>query len=107
MTEPGGYRFHVCNVGAQPHVLQGITVRVDAFAAYGGQLNAWQPLDSYYSRRFGVGCQCGGGAYFADEYLHAAFSAQGTTGATVAATQTKTGSSQGPGGAVAAPLPVT
>lgn len=107
MTEPGGYRFHVCNVGAQSHMLQGVTVRMDAFAAYAGQLNAWQPLDGYYSRRFGVGCECGGGTYFADEYLHATFSAQGTTGAAVPAAQIKTGSSQGPGSPVAAPLPVT
>lgn len=107
MAEPGGYRFHVCNVGTQSHVLQGVIVRVDAFAAYAGELNAWQPLDGYYSRRFGVGCECGGGAYFADEYLHATFSAQGATGAAVPAAQIKTGSSQGPGGPVAAPLPVT
>ena len=36
MTEPGGYRFHVCNVGAQSHVLRSVTVRVNAVAPTGG-----------------------------------------------------------------------
>lgn len=88
-ANPGGqYVLSVCNVSAsQHHTVQNISVRLDAFSAYGGQLNAWNPCDSPYNTQTGTaGGGCGGGLAV-NEYLQATFPADAAVGASVVAAQ--------------------
>lgn len=91
MREPdGGYVLSVCNVSSsQSHILESFAVRVAAFTAYNGQLNAWQPCNQSYSAQYKMpgSAGCGGGAAL-NEALHATFPADAEVGATVVAVQT-------------------
>src|SRR5262249_28118550 len=79
LQEPGaGYAFSVCNTALdRSHVLQRVGVTIESFTPYTSQLSAWQYCDGFYERpgpaTYG-GC---GGAFPADEYLHATFAASG------------------------------
>ena len=96
----GGYGFSICNSSiGQTHVIQSVTVTVAAFSAYTGKLNSWQPCGGYYTRpaRQSVTFTTSAGGcaadYFANESLHATFSAYAAGGASVVAEQTGTADS--------------
>ena len=86
-----GYAFTICNTSkTASHVIYGINVKLEQFAAYSDPVNTWQFCDGYNNRSNGVfSGGCGGGFQF-DETLHATFVASDTTGAEVTATQTGT-----------------
>lgn len=86
---PGGYVLSVCNDStSQSHILESFSVRLAAFTAYNGQLNAWGPCAAAYNTQTQTaGGGCGGGAAL-NEALHATFPADASAGTTVVAVQT-------------------
>jgi hypothetical protein len=85
-----GFSFAVCNLsGMSRHSLQAISVRIDAFADYGNQLNQWNWCDgSIDSHHNPTAAGCGGAAAFCTCF-HAAFPAGApSVGETAPATQT-------------------
>lgn len=93
----GGFDLLVCNTTQTVHTLTSVSVQIASFQAYSGKLNVWNwctsnAYDAQYGRVGGGGC---GGGDFANEWLHATFAPDATSGATVVATQTGTGSAPG------------
>lgn len=86
-----GYEFFVCNTStSNSHVIVGASIGISGFSTYSGPLNSYQGCDGFYQRPFGVaGAGCGGGSCV-DEYLHASFAADATTGTQVSTTQVDT-----------------
>jgi hypothetical protein len=106
VTEPGGgYGFFICNTSkTASHTIEDVVVRIEQFAAYTDSAAMWQFCDGFYQRPTGAqygGC---GGAFPADEAVHATFAADATTGASVTAAPSD--STNLPDGA-APPLPIS
>ncbi len=84
MEPGGGYGFFICNTSkTASHTIQGVTVKIEQFAPYADKASMWQFCDGFYQRPTGAqygGC---GGAFPADEALHATFASDATTGASV------------------------
>ncbi len=74
-----GYAFTICNTSkTASHVINGVNVKLEQFAAYSDPANTWQFCDGYYNRTKGAfSGGCGGGFQF-DETLHATFAAGDT-----------------------------
>jgi len=87
--QDGGFTLSVCNVsGGQTHTLNGVTAKIAAFTAYGGQLNTWQWCDGAPDSHHhppGGGC---GGAIAGCLCFHAPFASNAGVGAQVDLTQT-------------------
>jgi hypothetical protein len=82
----GGLYVTVCNASKTvSHHIDGLTVRVESFVPFTGDLNSWQFCDSYYQNGQVGGGGCGGGAT-SDVDLKAAFAANAGAGAVVPAT---------------------
>lgn len=101
-----GVAFVVCDGSATAsHILQSVRVSIASFTPYTGQLNAWQPCDGVYTKRFGYSpAGCPGDAFY-DELLHATFNPGDSAGVSVTAAQTGTTSTHG--NPAVSPLPVT
>ncbi len=91
----GGYEIDVCNASAtRAHTIQGVTARIDGVAPYSGSLQEWKgscdgvPYDASHTNLM---AGCGGGPYSACEYLHTTFPTTAGVGASVIATQTRSG----------------
>jgi hypothetical protein len=80
--EHTGIMVEYCN-GAKgaSHRVEGASVRIDRFTPYTGTLNSWQFCDGFYTNGQVNGGGCGG-HFFADELLHATFTATAGSGAT-------------------------
>jgi hypothetical protein len=80
--EHTGIMVEYCN-GAKSasHRVEGVSVRIDRFTPYTGELNSWQFCDGFYTNGQVNGGGCGG-HFFADEYLHATFAATASAGTT-------------------------
>jgi hypothetical protein len=80
--EHTGIMVEYCN-GAKSasHRVDGVSVRIDRFTPYTGELNSWQFCEGFYTNGQVNGGGCGG-HFFADEYLHAAFNSTASAGAT-------------------------
>ena len=102
ISSPGGVTLTVCNNGAQPETLTGVSAGLIAVTPYSGPVDTWQICDGAYQPGAGVrggGC---GGAVQADEIMRAAFAPADAAGATVHATLDSATGANGYG-----PLPVT
>ncbi len=86
-----GFVITLCDAGSTAHTIQSVTARIDSFTAFSGALNSWQLCDGYYSQGAPMGGGCGG-AFLANEYLNATFSASAEAGATTPAAFVKAGS---------------
>jgi hypothetical protein len=80
--EHTGIMVEYCN-GAKSasHRVEGVSVRIDRFTPYTGELNSWQFCDGFYTNGKVNGGGCGG-HFFADEYLHATFDSTASVRAT-------------------------
>jgi len=100
-----GFFVSVCNAAkTASHRIEGVTVRIDQFAPFTGDLNSWQFCDGSYENGQNTGGGCGGG-YTAGEVLHATFDTRAGAGATASAAFVTTG--QDLNGAPLPPLPLT
>ncbi|HEY7093126.1 MAG TPA: hypothetical protein VH393_08110 [Ktedonobacterales bacterium] len=94
-----GFWVTVCNASKNANYrVDGITVRIDQFTPFTGDLNTWQYCDTYYRNGHEDGGGCGGG-YVYDERLNAVFAASAGAGETVPAAFVVAG--------ILAPLPLT
>ncbi|HEX9037427.1 MAG TPA: hypothetical protein VF808_10600 [Ktedonobacterales bacterium] len=106
----GGYGLSVCNSSpVTSHVVQGVSVRIEAVTPYSGELSAWNICDGSYdaaTKQAGAG-GCGGG-FCANETLKATF-ATATAGASASVTAEGSDKdiSGGCGPVVFGPLPVS
>jgi hypothetical protein len=100
-----GFFVSVCNASKSvSHRIEGVTVRIDQFASFIGDLNSWQFCDGWYENGHDTGGGCGGG-FTAGEVLHATFDTHASAGATAPATFVRTG--QELDGTPLPPLPLT
>jgi hypothetical protein len=95
----------VCNSSATAsHTIQGVRLKLNAFAPYSGSLNQWDYCDGYYTRPQGAqynNCDRGGPPQ--DESFQASFAAGAPVGAVANAAQT---AAIGPQDGGLGPLPV-
>jgi hypothetical protein len=103
----GGYVLAICNPSGQAHTISAVQVTIAKMTPFTDQLNAWEPCNGGYNPVYKSGTGGCGGADFENEYLHAAFAADATVGATVTATQTGTNLSDMSNDVNLGPLPVT
>ncbi|MGZ3664656.1 MAG: hypothetical protein ACXVDA_09240, partial [Ktedonobacterales bacterium] len=89
------------------HTISAIQVGLAKTTPFTDQLGAWEPCSGSYSPVYkSVSGGCGGGDT-ENEYLHAAFAADASVGASVTATQTGSNLSDMSNGINFGPLPVT
>jgi hypothetical protein len=94
----------VCNASKSvSHRVDGITIRIDQFIPFTGDLNTWQYCDTFYQNGHEDGGGCGGGFVY-DEALSANFAPSAGAGATVTATFVSAGTD---GTSAVPPLPLT
>jgi hypothetical protein len=83
-----GYSFGVCNSSAsKTHTLQAVTVKIAAFASYGGQLNQWSGCDGTTDSHHQLTASGCGGATALCMCFHAPFAPSATTGTEVTTSQ--------------------
>lgn len=106
VTEPGGgYGFTICNTSTTAsHTIQDVVVKIEQFTAYTDPAATWQFCDGFYQRPSGANYGGCGGAFAADEPIHAVFAPNDTTGATATAVPT---TSTDLSDSAAPPLPIT
>ena len=93
LGEPGGgFMVTVCNTSkTTAHTLQSISMRLDSFTPYIGQLNEWNLCDGAFSRPTPTSGGCGGGmGGDGIAFLHATLTSA-TVGTTAVATQSSSG----------------
>jgi hypothetical protein len=93
-----------CNASRSiSHRIDGVTVRIESFTPFTGDLNTWQYCDTFYQNGHEDGGGCGGGFVY-DEKLNASFATGAGAGATVAADFVSAGTD---GTNDVPPLPIT
>jgi hypothetical protein len=81
-----GFALDLCNRSAsQAQTLSGLTVRLDAFTPYTGQLNTWSPCQPPFSPQGPLGGGCGG-AVVGQTSVKASFPSGAGVGTTASAT---------------------